>query len=130
MSTQISSNKKELFKSIIKGTIVSVLSTLIMILIFALIIRFFNIKDSWIFPINQIIKVISLFIGTFIALKGIKSQGFIKGLVVGLFYFLFSYIVFSILQNNFTITISNIYDLLLTALMGAIIGSIVVHIGR
>ena len=121
---------KGLFKSIISGTIVAVTSTLIMILIFALLIRFFNIKDTFIFPVNQIIKVTSLFIGSFVSLKGVKSNGFLKGILIGLIYFVLSFIVFSILQNKFSLTMSNVYDLILTTLMGGIVGLIVIHLVR
>ena len=121
---------KGLFKSIISGTIVAVASTLIMILIFALLIRFFNIKDTFIFPVNQIIKVTSLFIGSFVSLKGVKSKGFLQGLLIGLIYFVLSFIVFSILQNKFSLTMSNVYDLILTTLMGGIVGIIVIHLVR
>lgn len=130
MSSKVESRKKSLLLSILNGTVVAVAVTLILILLFALIIRFFNVKDSWIFPINQVIKVISLFVGTMAGLKNFKEKGFLKGLLIGVTYYLLSYIVFSILQSSISFSMSNIYDFLLTSLMGGIIGAIVVNIGK
>lgn len=122
--------KNNLFISILKGAIVSLAVSLVLILIFALVIRFFSVSDSLIFPINQVIKIISLFVGVMALTRGCKEKGLLKGAILGLVYFLLSFIVFSILQGDFSIGMSNIYDLLLTTLMGGIIGVIAVHIGK
>ena len=130
MSSKVIDKKENLLLSIIKGAVVSVATTLVAILIFALLIKFFNISDNLIFPINQVIKAISLFIGIMILTKGNKEKGLLKGFLLGLIYFILSFIVFSILQGSFSLQISNVYDLLLTSLMGGIIGLIGVHIGK
>lgn len=122
--------KENIIISIMKGAIVSVAVTLVLILAFALIIRFFNVSDNVIFPVNQVIKVVSLFIGMMAVTKGNKEKGLVKGILLGLVYFILSFTVFSILQSSFTFQISNFYDLLLTALMGGIVGLISVHIGK
>lgn len=129
MNSSIKSDeKKNLILSVLSGTIVAISITLILILIFALLIRFFNISDIWIFPVNQIIKVISMFVGAVVFLKKHREKGFLKGILLGVTYYLLSYIVFSILQGGFTLSISNVYDLILTTLMGGLVGIIVVNI--
>lgn len=130
MSNSKALDKKNFWFKILNGTVVSVCSTLILILLFALIIRFTNIGDSWIFPINQIIKIASLFIGTLVALKGMREKGLIKGLIIGFAYYILNIITFSILQGGFALTVSNIFDFILTTMMGGLIGLIVVHIGK
>ena len=45
--------KKNIFLDILKGALVAVSATLILILVFAVLVRFFSIPDGWIFPINQ-----------------------------------------------------------------------------
>ena len=122
--------KKNIFLDILKGALVAVSATLILILVFAVLVRFFSIPDGWIFPINQVIKVISLIFGTIVMLKTTKEKGFVKGLILGLVYFVLSYFVFSILQGNFKISIKNIYDLVLTTLMGGLLGIIIVNIKK
>ena len=130
MSSKVSTKKENLFISILKGAVVSVAITLVLILAFALVIKFFNISDNFIFPINQVIKVISLFFGIMIVLKGSKEKGLVKGILLGLVYFILSFVIFSILQGSFNLQMSNVYDLLLTSLMGGILGLIGVHIGK
>ena len=123
-------DKKQLFVSLLSAVLVAVASTLIMILLFALVIRFFNVKDSWIFPINQVIKCISLLFGVMIILQKNNSNGFLKGILLAITYFILSNVVFSILQGSFSFKLSNLYDLLLTTLIGGIIGIIVVNIKK
>lgn len=130
MSKLAIDKKKNSILKVISGAIVSVCVTLILILVFALLIRFMGIKDNWIFPVNQAIKIISLFFGVFVVLKGNKEKGLVKGIILGFAYYILSFITFSILQGSFAINIGNFYDLILTTLMGGIIGLILVHIGK
>lgn len=120
-------DKKQVIISIFSGTLLAIASTLIMILLFALIIRFFNISDGAIFPVNQVIKVVSLFLGIMIVLKKNNQKGFLKGLLLGLLYFVLSTIVFSILQGGFSFKLNNFFDMILTTLIGGIIGIILVN---
>lgn len=129
MSTSMKrEEKKNLFFAILSGTIVAISVTLVLILLFALLIRFCNISDKWIFPINQVIKIISMFVGAIVFLKKHREKGFLKGILLGLSYYILSYIIFSILQGGFTLAINNLYDFILTTLMGGLIGIIVVNI--
>ena len=130
MKTKNLSIKNSNILNLLKGTLAAVSTTLILILLFALLIRFFDISDSWIFPVNQVIKVISLFVGIISTIKLDSKNGFLKGLLLAISYFLLSYIVFSILQGRLAFALTNLYDFLITALMGGIIGIIVVNIKR
>jgi len=130
MKSKTLNNNENIFLTILKGGIIAVAITLVFILIFALIIKFFTISNSVIFPINQVIKVVSLFIAMLIVTKGQKERGLVKGMLLGLVYFLVSFIIFSILQQSFSIEMNNVYDMLLTSLMGGIVGLISVHISK
>lgn len=130
MSSSDGIKRKNLLIDVIKGALVSVSITLVLILLFAVIVRFLNISDSWIFPINQVIKVISIIFGVIVLLKNNREKGFLKGLLLGIIYFLLSFFVFSILQGNFSFALKNLYDLLLTTLMGGLVGIIYVNIKK
>lgn len=119
---------KSNYLSLFSGTIISIAVTLVLILLFAILIRFFNIGQRWIFPVNQIIKVISLIIGSWIILKSKPEKGFLKGMLLGVLYFVLNFVIFSILQGDFNFSFSNLYDLVLTILMGGLIGIIEVNI--
>ena len=124
----ILNNKRKSLLSILSGTTVAIATTLILILLFALLIRFVNISENLIFPVNQVIKLISLIIGALFFLKKDNKQGFFKGILLGFCYYILSYLVFSFLQGNFTISVNNFYDLLLTTVAGGVIGVILVNL--
>lgn len=127
----IATNKgKNLFLNILKGAIVSISITLVLILIFALIVRFFNVPDGYIFPINQVIKMFSICFGLLAMLKNERERGFLKGILLGITYFVLSFLLFSILQKSFSFSMKNVYDLLLTALMSGLLGIILVNIKK
>lgn len=122
--------KNNKFLDILKGAIVAISTTLILILLFAFLVRFANISDKFIFPINQVIKVISLTLGIIVMLKNNNEKGFLKGLLLGITYYILSYLLFSILQARFTFEMKNIYDMVLTTLASGLIGIIVVNIKK
>ena len=59
-----------------------------------------------------------------------KQKGFLKGILLGISYYLLSFIIFSILQGTISLQMSNIYDFILTTLMSGLIGIIVVNIKK
>jgi putative membrane protein (TIGR04086 family) len=128
MNTKVDSSRRNMLFSVFSGVIVAVAVTLVLILIFALLIRFFNISDKAIFPVNQVIKVISIFVGSITVIKTVKSRGFLMGVLLGVLYYILSYLVFSLLQGGFSLNLSNVYDFLLTTIMSGVIGIISVNI--
>ena len=130
MSSSDNIKRKNILFDVIKGALTAVSITLILILLFAVIVRFLNISDGWIFPINQVIKVISIIFGVLVMLKSNREKGFLKGMFLGATYFILSFFVFSILQGNFAFAMKNLYDFILTTLMGGLIGIILVNIRK
>ena len=59
-----------------------------------------------------------------------KEKGFVKGLILGIIYYLLSFVIFSILQAKFSISIKNLYDFLLTTFASGLIGIILVNIKK
>ncbi len=128
MQKSLSINKKDGALAYLTGTLLAISITLILILVFALFIRFFDISNAWIFPVNQVIKIVSLFFGIYVTLKKLKSQGLLNGVIVATLYFVINYVIFAILQGKISFVLSNFYDLILTIAMGGLIGIIVVNI--
>ena len=113
-----------------KGTLVSLAVSLVGILIFAFIIKYVAVPTSAIKPINQVIKGISLLLGTYIALRKTDKMGLISGLLIGLFYTVLAFLVFSILDGNFEFSKTLVNDLLFGGIIGAICGVIAVNLRR
>lgn len=119
--------KSSLFFVILKGTLIALSISLFGILIFAFALRFISMSDSLISPINQVIKGLSILIGTFIAMKKINQMGLVTGLLIGLFYTVLAFLVFSILNGSFSFSITLLNDLLFGGIIGAICGIIAVN---
>ncbi len=122
--------KNTLLLSILKGSLVAVCFSLIGILVFAFILKFTNISDSVINPVNQVIKGASVFLGVFIGLKKQKEMGLVSGLLIGLVYTIVAFLVFSILDGCFVFDRTLLNDILFGGLMGSICGIICVNIKK
>lgn len=113
--------------STLKGALIALSISLIGILIFAFFIKYVAIPTEAIKPVNQVIKGISLLLGTFVALKKVNQMGLVNGLLIGLSYTLLAFVVFSILDGRFEFSRTLINDLLFGAIIGAICGIIAVN---
>lgn len=119
--------KPKLWLNILKGSLVSLAISLVLILIFAFFIKYVAVPENAIKPINQVIKGISLLVGTFIALKKSSQMGLVSGLLIGLSYIILAFIVFSILDGNFEFSKTLVNDLLFGGIIGGICGVIAVN---
>lgn len=121
------SESPKLWLNILKGSLISLALSLVLILIFAFFIKYVAVPENAIKPINQVIKGISLLIGTFIALKKSSQMGLINGLLIGLTYTVLAFVVFSILDGHFEFSKTLVNDLLFGGIIGGICGVIVVN---
>ena len=116
--------------SVAKGMLVAVCVSLILVLLFAFILKFTNIPESTIKPVNQVIKGLSILIGVFIALKKSKELGLVSGLLIGFLYTIVAFVIFSCLGGVFAFDITFLTDILFGAVMGAICGIICVNLKK
>ena len=116
--------------AVIKGALWAVSISLIAILLFAIIIRFTNIPDSFIMPINQVIKVFSILIGAILASKINPRNGLKMGFTIGVVYSILAFIIFSILSMTFSLGMTNIIDIVFAGLIGAISGVFAVNMNK
>ncbi len=104
--------------------------SLICILLFAFIVKFTALPEAAIMPINQVIKFLSIFVGCWVASKKIKSNGWLWGLIIGAIYTLLAFVVFSILDGEFRLTLSLLNDLVFGAVAGLISGIIAFNLRK
>ncbi len=88
------------FKIIIKGALLAFVISLVLVLLFALIVKLTNIGTGAIAVVNQIIKIVSVFMGVLFAVKE-RSKWFINGMFGGLLYSIISFLVFSLIISTF-----------------------------
>ena len=129
-SVAVNQNKRVFWSQILKGLLMATSISLVAILLFALIIKFVGITDKLIMPINQVIKVVSIFMGVFVALKQNACKGWVKGMLIGMLYTVVAYILFSALSGAFAMNISLLNDILFGAIIGSICGVITVNLRK
>ena len=118
------------FLPIIKGVLCALSVSLVAILLFAFLLRWTNISDSLIAPVNQVIKGVSIFFGVLFGLKKVKKNGIINGLLIGFFYTILAFLVFSLLDGAFNFDRSLLNDLIFSLVTGAICGIICVNLKK
>lgn len=114
---------------ILKALIIALVMTLALVLTFALIMKWVSVPDAAIAPVNQVIKGLSLLVSELLAIRDGKG-GWRKGLITGLCYVLFAFVIFSALDGRFQADITLLYDTLLGGVMGMISGVIAVNVRK
>ncbi len=123
-------NKNTYILGILKGVFWAISLSLLCVLVFAFIIKFTNLNENAISPINQVIKVLSILFGCFVTSKKIKSNGWFCGLIIGALYTIFAFLTFSILDGEFRISLNLLNDLVFGSVIGLISGIIVFAIQK
>lgn len=103
----------------------ALLTSVVLVFLFAIILSVSGIPSSAIKPINQVIKGIALAVGVVIALKG--DKGAVKGAVFGAVYSVLSFLLFSVISGSFTLDIHALLDIVFCTVLGSVIGIIKVN---
>ena len=114
---------------IISGVILSVVASMVLILIFAFLIKWFDWPEGVITPINIAIKVLSIAVGVLVATKD-GQNGLKKGAIIGSLYIVVSFLIFSILLGSISFSIKFLWDLLLGLIGGVVLGIMCVNIRK
>lgn len=121
----ITKEKNKNLINIIKGTIISILLTIIFLMIYAALLSYTNISEDTMTPVILVITGVCILIGSSISSINLKKQGMINGGLVGLIYVLFLYIISSIFLSGFALTSKTIWMIIIgivTGMIGGIIG--------
>ena len=114
--------------SIVKGALFSVAFSLLSAIVFAVILRAGSISDKVIYPVNQAIKVVAVALGTLLFVRG--EKGWLKGGVIGLIFTALSYLAFSALGGDFSLSWLIIAELAVGFFSGALSGILAVNVKR
>ena len=111
--------------NIIKGTIISFISTIVLLLIFSIILTYTNISESFIAPTIIVITAISIFIGSTISNSKIQKNGLVNGAIVGGMYLIIIYFFSSIINQKFALSMQSIIMIIsgmICGMLGGILG--------
>ena len=114
--------------SVVKGALFSVALSLLLAIIFAVVLRVGGISDKFIYPVNQAVKVVTVALGTILFVRG--EKGWMKGGVIGVIFTALSYLAFSSLGGDFSLSWLIILELFIGFFSGAISGIIAVNLKR
>ena len=114
-------------KKILIGSGVSIIITIIGLIIFASILTYTSIAESAIPTVTIIITAISILIGSSISMSNVRKNGIINGVLIGLIYIGFIYVLSSIIEGNFALDLKSIIMIIGAIIAGAVGGIIGVN---
>lgn len=112
----------------VKGVLVSVSFVLASVLLFATFMKLFNFSSGVIKPVNQVIKVLSVFCGAILCVSG--NKGIIKGVIIGIFSVAVTYLLFALMGGEGLFDVGFFLDVVFGAVIGAVSGVIAVNVKR
>lgn len=122
----MSSNRISVLLSILKGVLAAAAATLAGMLLIALLTVFTRISDGMLTALNQLLKCISILIGTGIAVGRGGSRGFVTGAATAMLYMLAGYVLYVCLGGLYD-TVSMLGELLMGAAIGAVAGAVLAN---
>lgn len=115
---------KENLIRVVKGSIVAIIITLILLFIFAALLTYTKIQESVINPVVIVITAISILIGSSISTLKIKKNGLLNGALVGLIYIITIYLISSLTGSGITCNINSII-MMASAIVAGMLGGII-----
>ncbi len=106
--------------SIIKASLVGVVASILLVLLFAFILKFVDLNSNIITIVDQIIKIVSILVAVFVLSKSGSDKLLLKGLIVGAVYSLLAFIVFTILNGGVNFSVAIFTDVAFSALVGGV----------
>ena len=120
-------NKKSNLFRIIKSVAIAYAITLILIMIFAILLTYTNVPESFMETGVLIISVLSILISSFLSVKKIKENGLRNGALIGMSYVLILYILSSVFITGFGLSSYSITTIILCGIIGMVGGIIGVN---
>ncbi len=127
--TEESEFKKNAIR-IIKGSIFAIITSAILLLIFAVLLCYTNLSESTMLPVILVITGISILIGSMISTRKIRKNGILNGGMVGLIYIIILYLISSLFLAGFSLTFNSFIMLIIGIITGMIGGIIGVNTNR
>ena len=109
---------------IIKGVIISIITTIILLFIFSVILTYTNLSEKMTTPFIIVITALSIFIGSSLVNIKIKRHGLLNVAIIGAVYLIFIYLISGIINKTFTLNIQSII-LIISSMICGMIGGII-----
>ena len=113
---------------IIKGVGLALAFSFLASVVFASILQFSPLPDKVIYPINQTVKVVAIVLGALVCVRG--EKGLLQGLAIGGLFTALSYLAFSALGGDFSLSWLIFLEVGVALLTGALSGILAVNLKR
>jgi len=124
-------DKTEFSKNIIRivrGSVIAIFISLILLFIFAMLLTNTNITENTINPVIIVITGISILIGSGISTLKIRKNGLLNGGLVGIIYILTIYLLSGITGSGFGVNVYTIIMMFVSIIAGMIGGIVGVNL--
>ena len=116
-------------KNILKGIVISIVCTFVLLFVFSLILTYTNVSETFIAPVIIVVTAISIFIGSSIGNFNMRRNGLINGAIIGGIYLLSIYMLSGIINHNFNLNMQSIIIIIVGIICGMFGGVIGVNKG-
>lgn len=113
---------------LLRGLGAAMLTTIIVVAVFALLMQWVKPTEDTVRIFNQLLKVVSVAIGTYIAVGRGQEGGLLRGALIGLLYMALGVAVYALLSGQGAPWTAYLADLAMGTATGGIIGAIVSNI--
>ena len=120
---EIFENNKPII-SIIKGTAISFLTTIIALTIFAVLLTYTELSENTIRPVIITVTGISILIGCSIGTRKIRKNGLMTGGAIGVIYIVSIYLISSVMNSNLAESRISII-MIAVGVIGGVLGGII-----
>lgn len=115
-------DKNSILRTALRSAMLAFVLSLAFVLIFAFIVKLTNINGTMIGIVNQVIKILSAFLGVLFGVKD-RNKWLIKGVLGGALFAVLAFLVFSILGSGFNF-MTLLTDVAISAVAG-IVGALI-----
>lgn len=117
-------DKNGVLRTALRSGLLAFVLSLVFVLIFALIVRLTNINGTMIGIVNQVIKILSAFLGVLFGVRD-RNNWFIKGVLGGTIFAVLAFLVFSVLGSgfNFVTLLADVAVCAVAGIVGALISA-------
>ncbi len=123
----VNENNSNSIFDILKGTAISIVATLILLIIFSAILTYTSVNESTMPAVIIIVSALSILLSSQLTTAKIKKNGIVNGILVGGLYFAFLYIISSIISKNFSMNNYSIIMMATSIVLGGLGGIIGVN---
>ena len=120
-------NSQNTILKVLKGSLLAILASVLMLIILAAFLTYTNVNESVIPTVLIIITGISILIGCQITTRSIKKNGILNGILVGAIYIIMLYLLSSAISKNFSLNNYSIIMIATSIIIGGLGGIIGVN---